>query len=385
MPLQQMLDDVDAGAQGSHDLGSGNPRANADIDLPDDLLDKHGVTGTGKKTASSAPATKAPAPGTDDEDTPDDGLDSELDRLLSTDGEDEGEGDEEGDEDLEALLQEDSEEEDEGELEEDSFIPEFNREKFLKKYKDNPDVIAAYKSFQKDYTKAKQQLSAEREEWQGRLQKAEQQQTQYNEFASKLRDDDGMRDFLVNVALHRSKVFQDAFDEAVSLNEDEGKRDAYLKDKKLREREEKLEREEKQREVQRQQARITEIESLTHRAAARLGLSSDAQVEVAEQYVANAIYAARAEGKEIDNVQVVEAVKAAAKRLGVSAEKAKKEAEAAERKRRQADARGKAKDARRPQPPRGGRSPATKEPEKKQTRFISEDPLDSIVDQYFGS
>lgn len=385
MALQQLLDEG-AGGQGSHaPVQNENPAARAEIDLPDDLLDKYGVgSDTGAKPAQRAPTGKSATPESDvDEDTPDDDQDSELDRLLSTDEQDGAEGDEEYDEDEDLLLQQDEDEE-EGEADEEDFVTTFNRDKFLKKYKDNPDVMAAYKSLQADYTRGKQALAAKEKEWQGRVQQAEVQKEQYTGFAEKLRSDEGMADFLINIALHRPKVFEQAFDQAVSLNEDEGKRDAYLKDKKLKEREERLEREERQRAVQAQQQRITQIEDLTHRAAKKLGLTSEAQVEVAEQFVANAIYEVRAANKSITDEQVVAAVKAAAKRLGVSAEKAKKEAAAAERRKRQQDARGKAKDARRPQPPRGGRSPATREPEKKQSRFLSEDPLDAIVDSHFG-
>lgn len=388
MALSQLVGGADE-AQGSHDLGNNhNPRAHAPFDLSDDLLDKYleEPEDTGKKSAR-APAAKSAPLEDDGEDTPSSmEEDSDLDDLLNTGDEDEGEGDEtDEDEEIDALLKDEDEDEGEAEKEEDTFLSTFNRDKFLKKYKDNPDVMAAYKSFNADYTKAKQALKAQETEWQGKLDQANQLQEQYDSFASKLSDDKGMQDFLLQIALHRPEVFDTAYEQALSLNEDEGQKTAYLKEQQIKEREAKLEREEKARAQQTQAQKVQRIETLTHKAAEKLGLSG-VEIEIAEQYVANAIYEARARGKGLpEDADVVAAVKAAAKRLGVDKERVQKEAAAKARREAQANLRKKAKDSKRPQPPRGGKSPSAPRAESPKRGNLNEDPMDSLVDSFFNS
>jgi hypothetical protein len=388
MSQMDMNDGAD-GFQDSHTLDVDNPRPNADISFSDELLDKYlsadEDTGSDEVGAPAAKPKSLAKKGSDTRPAAED--DSDLD-LDNTDDEDEGEGDEldEEEDEVDALLKEDEDEDGDEGSDEETFLSDFNREKFLKKYADNPDVMKAYKSFNADYTKAKQALQSERKEWEGKVQQADTLTEQYQSFAGKLADDEGMRDFLLQVALHRPEVFDGAYEQALSLNEDEGQKSAYLKEQQIKEREAKLEREENQRAQQSQQQHIQRIESLTHRAAEKLGLSG-VEVEIAEQFVANAIYEYRRQnpGKGLpDDATVVGAVKAAASKLGVDKAKLRKEAERKARLEAKSNAQRRARDSKRPAPPRGGKSPQAPAVQGK-VRHPNEDPMDALVDAFFGS
>jgi hypothetical protein len=338
------------------------------LELPEDLIDRHfgvdsGVTDTGfdeDEESAASPEGEGSPDDTEDEDT------------LETDSEDEGDdtdSEDDGDDDLD----DDGEDEEESPDEDTDALPEFDRDKFLKKH---PELEPAYKHMQAHFTKKNMEAARVKKE-------AESYKQEYESFANKLADDNGMSEFLVQVALHRPEIFDKAYEEAVSLNDDEDKKSTYLKDRELSEREQKLQRQEEDRLRQAQEARIMEVVDLTRSVAKKYSLTGP-EIEVAEQFVANRIHENRAAGNaDISDKEVREAVKLAADRLQANRDKVRKETERTMKREGLSKAKKKATQSKRPAPPRAGGAPARRDAAPTLSH-PNEDPLDAIIDARFG-
>jgi len=351
--------------------------------------------------AHAVPETEAETPAEDEgtlEGQPDPEFEDEDTEVEDEGGvEDTGEDTEEEDEDspledeedpeLDALL--DSEEDEDGDseaedTEEESFLPEFDRVKFLK---DHPELEKPYKHFQSAFTKKMMELSSQRKQMESKAEEIQTMEQQYNDFMEQLKGDESFEEFVVQAALHRPEVMEKAYERALSLSEDEGEKKKFLHERELKEREERIKKEESKRSQQAQQARVQEVVGLTERAAKRLGLDGKGDLEVAEQFVANKILQNRQSngGKpDISNEEVVMAVKRAAKALSVEKAKARKAAEQSLRKKGLESAKKRAKQKKRPAPPSGGKSPGLKgkAPDSNDPR---RDPMDAFIDQELGN
>jgi hypothetical protein len=311
------------------------------------------------------------------------------------DGEDTGEDEEEDteeplesddadeDEEIDALLGS-VEDEDAEDTPEEEFLPEFDRVKFLK---DHPELEPAYKHFQSAFTKKMQEVSAQRKEMEAQVAEVETMKSHYSEFMDRLKGDETFEDFVVQAAIHRPEVMERAYERAMSLSEDEGEKKKYLREKEIEEREAKLSKDEQRKQAEAHRARVGEVVDLTQRAAKRLGLQGQGELEVAEQYVANKILQKRqATGKpDISNEEVVMEVKRAAKALKAERAKAEKAAEQRLRQKGLRDAQKRAKERKRPAPPKGGRSPGRKAPASEAKRDPRIDPMDAFIDQELGN
>lgn len=304
---------------------------------------------------------------TDEEDTDED---EDGDLESAADEEDE-------DEDLDPA---ESEEDEEDTEDDESFLPEFDRKKFLTEH---PELEPAYKHFQAAFTKRTQELAAQ-------TRQAEAVQTQYRTFAQQLSTDEGLGDFLLNIALARPEVFDGVYDRALTLNEDETEKKAYLQERELKTLKSQREREVQDRQMTQLQQRAEELTELTHNTAKRLGLESDEEINLAEELVAKRIYELQDEDQDIDPKEVVAIVKRVAQRLNANREKVKASTKKELRKKSLEAAKRTARDAKRPSPPKGGGSPSSKpkakdDGPKRWGASFSDDPLDRLVDERLGN
>jgi len=309
----------------------------------------------------------------DGEDSPEAISDDEIDDILSED-EDESPEEEEDDPEIEDLLKGD--EDDGKDTDSESFLPEFDRKKFLEEH---PELEAPYKHFQAAFTRKMQELGSQRQE-------VETVKSEYDSFINELRTDEGAEKLLVQVALQRPEVMEKAYERMMRLNEDEGEKESYLREQELEKREKRLSKQEQAERVKQQQARVEEVVGLTERTAGKLGLSGR-ELEIAERFVTKAIYENRAKtGKpEISDREVVLAVKDAADVVKSERKRMRGEIERQVREESKKSARKKARSSKRPKPPKS-RTPSG-EKVAKERKFNSNrdiDPIDSLVDDFLG-
>jgi hypothetical protein len=298
-------------------------------------------------------------PGEGGVDTDDDLLEGEDTGVEEDEEEDDGTLEDE-DAELDALLEQDEEEARPAQdTPEESFLSKFDKAKFLKEH---PELEAPYKSMQAAFTKAMQKTAVVRKEAEAHRERATSMEEQYNAFQQYLQNDETFEEFLVQVSLNRPEVMDRAYERAVSLNEDEGKKKEYLQEKELTETKRKLEEREKKDEQQRLQARVAEIQSFTKRVASKLGLTGHGDLEVAEQYVANQILQNAADNgrREISSEQIVAAVRRAAKALVREKEAARRTERGKVRREGLKAAQKRLKQPQRPAPPRSGAAPAAR-------------------------
>jgi hypothetical protein len=211
---------------------------------------------------------------------------------------------------------------------------------------------------------------------------------QYEEFQSQLQGDETFEEFLVQVSLNRPEVMERAYERALSLSEDEGKRKEYEQGRELAETKKKLDEREKRDQAQQLRQRTQEIVGLTQRVAKRLGLADQREMEVAEQYVANQILQNHADNgkRDISNEQIVVAVRRAAKALASGKEVARKTAKAEVRKEGLKAAQERARSPARPAPPRPGAAPAARSAPKAERvdNRPKQNALDSFIDGHLG-
>lgn len=372
----------------------------------DSLIDKH--FGPEEDASAAPPSPEDPEPQTGDEDTPageqepeEPVLDTEVDPEGSEEAGIEPEGDdpeetleEESDEvedpEVEALLAktEDEDPEDAEDLlqdtsEEESFLPEFDRVKFLE---ENPELEAPYKHMQAAFSRKMAELSGDRQEAKELSTEAEAMRKQYLDFQETLKDPESFEEFLVEVSLNRPEVMERAYERALALHEDEGKKEEYEKERELKQREQRLKQKEEKEQLQQRQQRTSEIVDLTQRVANKLGLDGEGDLEVAEQFVANKILQNVANNgeRDISNEELVIAVRRAAKALEREKSRVRKNTKAEVKRDNLQAAKDRAKQPKRPAAPKSG-SPTRKPkaPERK-VKTPEQDPLDKFIDSELG-
>ena len=288
----------------------------------------------------------------------------------------------EEDEEVEALLAATDEEPAEKDTPKETFLPEFDRVKFLK---ENPALEAPYKHMQAAFSRKMAETGKIKAKAEEQAAKAEVMQKDLLAFEDVLKNDESFEEFLVQVSLNRPEVMERAYERAVTLNEDEGKKKEYLQGRELAETKRQLkEREDRVLAVKRE-ARTTEIISLTQRVAARLGLTGEGDLDVAEQYVANRILQNVADGKErdISPEELVGAVRRAAKALAREKAEVRQTARAEHRKENLKAAQDRARQPKRPAPPRPG-VPVPAPASNRIDHRPKQAPLESWIDQQLG-
>lgn len=329
----------------------------------------------------------------EDEDTP--GADEGDKEGTGTDEDEEEDLDEDldadEDDELDALLEatDDAEEDDEtpspkGEADEDSFLPKFDRAKFLKKH---PELETPYKHMQAAFTRKQMEARRAIDQANVKAQEAEQAVAAQRRFLDQLKDNDFFEDFLVQAALARPEVVEKAVEKVMALNEDEGKKKGFLREKDLEAREKKQREKEEREALQAHQARVQEVVGLTRRLAGKLGMESAADLEVAEQYVANKILSNKAANNgvpKITNEEIAMAVRQAHRAITRAREDARKGAGSAARKRNLDAAKARAKAPKRPPAPKGGGAPVggkkNGKPDTPAARGPKKDPMDAFID-----
>jgi hypothetical protein len=364
----------------------------ADMFDVDSLIDRY-VDGEGtSETATSDEDAETPAADTDTpagrrepveagEDTPED--DDEGEDTGVEDDPDETDETHE-DDDLDALLEgtEDDEPED---TPDESFLPPFDKVKFLKEH---PELEAPYKHMQAAFTRSMTEAAKVRKQSEAKAAEADGMQKKYEEFQQQLQGDETFEEFLVQVSLNRPEVMERAYERALALSEDEGKRKEYEQGRELAETKKQLKDREQREQVQHLRQRTGEIVNLTQRVAKKLGLSGQGDLEVAEQYVANQILQNHADNgkRDISNEQIVVAVRRAAKALAREKEAARKTAKAEVRKEGLKAAQERARSPARPAPPRPGAAPAARTAPKAERvdNRPKQNALDSFIDGHLG-
>lgn len=339
--------------------------------LPPEILDKH--LGDTEEEVTPSPAVESEEPEDEAEET----LDEEESDAEDEETDDEDAGGEEPDdaEDEEESEDEDDESDDDEEEEDDedseSFLPKFDR----KKIEQDPELSKAYKHMQAAFTKKMMEASDS-------VRQAEEVLEEVKQFEATLADPKGAEEFLLNVALNRPEVFQNAYERAVALLEDDEEKDSYLKEQQLKVREKELERQEREAQARAQEARVEQIETSTRRLAAKMGLDTE-DVEIAEQFVANRILENRARtGKaDVSDDEIREAVSAAKKFVERKAQKVQSVTKRQLLKEREEQVKAKAKLAKRPRAPKAGKSPAPRPKREEITAPPGVDPLDFGIDK----
>jgi len=356
--------------------------------LTDDLIQRHLGVGNSDDPSPSTDPQPADSP-VESEDNPVADAFLESEDEVGGNEEDVEEVDEpEADDDLEDGNEtEGDESEDETPEDEDSeatkseLFSKFSK-KDMETIEANPSLKRAYKSMVSDYTQKTQEVAALRKESEAVKMEAESFKEDYNKFGEMLQSDEGMEKFLVDIALARSEVFDRAMEKAAELSENEGQKNTYLREKELEEREQKLRQEEDKRSKLSAQQRIEQIVSLTKDLATKSGMTG-AEIRTAEQYVANRILENRLIGKgDVTDEDVQRAVADAAKDVEETRAAVRRRVEQELRKKNLSAQQKKARDAKRPAPPRAGAPLDTPTPERGSTK---EDPLRKYLTQRLGA
>lgn len=366
-----------------------------EITIPDELMEKH----FNPSDTIDEPA-EAPVPDAEDtepeeveqdtlieEDPDEEPLETEELEAGDDDPVDEDEFEEEDDlevvededlEDLEDLEEEEVEEPEDtletDEDEDDSFLPDFDR----KKIEENPELNAAYKHMRAKWTQAQQDLRHAQREF-------EVKSSELDEFAEQLGTPEGAKDFLVTVALNRPEVFEQAYQAAVSLTSDEDQRQSWEREQDVKRRERQIQRQEAVAQQEKAMEQIRQVTESTHSVAEGLGLTSPAEIELAEQAVANVITANRRNDPTFlpGDADIKKAVERVASSIEATKERTRKELEAKYAKERKKKVKKKAKSAKRSTPPNSSSSPAIKS-KKAPEPPSNVDPLDFWVDRKLG-
>lgn len=288
----------------------------------------------------------------------------------------------EEDEEVEALLAATAEEPAPKDTSKESFLPEFDRVKFLEQH---PELEAPYKHMQAAFSKKMAEVAKTKANADSTVAEAEAMRTDLLAFQETLRNDESFEDFLVQVSLNRPEVMERAYERAVALNEDEGKKKEYLQGQELAETKRKLQEREQRDAAAKLQTRTAEIIDLTRRVASKLGLVGEGDLEVAEQYVATQILQNVANGgeRDISNEQLVGAIRRAAKALALEKEQVVRTTRATARRENLKAAQDRVRNPRRPAPPRPG-TPAPAPATNRVDYRPKQAPLDSWIDAQIG-
>lgn len=364
-----------------------------DIDIPDDLIDKHFYPAEDSDTVETEEIENPPGPAADSAE-PDDFSEDTLEEAPEEEYEDteeleageeepvyeeELEEEEDFDEDLDDETLDDLEDEIEDNLddeeEEESFLPEFDRKEIEK----DPQLKAAYEHMRAKWTQAQQELRASQRSY-------DEARAQFDSFAEQLRSEEGAEEFLVEVALRRPELFEQAHDRALELTGDEKERQRWQQGRELKRREQELNRREQQRmvEAMRQEAQV--IQEKAHSFAEEAGISAPAEVALVEEAVANVILSKRRGDPEaeITDDDIRGAVKRVATAVDASKERARKEAAREYQKKRKKAVKKKAKTSKRSRPPKSTSSPGlrSRKPPKVPD---GKDAMDHYVDLFLGN
>lgn len=361
------------------------------------LMTKHFGDDLSGTPAPQTPEDEVETP-TNEEDTPDGHPDSD-EELADTETDTE-EGVETGDELEEEVDDEETLEDEDDEIQalldatededpkpkdtpKESFLPEFDRVKFLKEH---PELELPYKHMQAAFSKKMAEASTLKkrsEEVEARAQSMEQH---YLSFQETLKNDDTFEEFLVQVAIGRPEVMQKAYDRAADLAEDEGKKKEYLRDKELADTKRQLEEKNQREEAVARQNRTVQIVNTMKKVAEKLGLNGEGDLEVAEQFVANQILQNNAKnGKpDITNEELVMAVRRAAKALEAKKNGVRKTVKAEVQRKGLQAAKDRAKAPKRPAPPRSAAPAAHAPAPKRIDNRPKQSGLDSFIDSQLG-
>lgn len=250
-------------------------------------------------------------------------------------------------------------------------LPYFDR----KSIEGKPELELAYKHMQAAFTRATQEVRTKERETQ-------MMQEEMETFMAEIGSDEGATEFLVKMALHRPKVFEEAFEQAVKLTENPSEKKLFEREQQLRNREREIERENKRREASEQQQRRQAVYDELNAAMKQHGLT-EADSDIAQQYVANVILEKKARGdNSISPKEIHGAVERAAKFLSARNESVKQEIERRVRAEQQQAMKKKAQDAKRPAAPKSSKSPGPKAKKLEVPRGV--DPLDYIVSARLG-
>lgn len=287
-----------------------------------------------------------------DEDSEDEEDDTEEEDAGDETDEDEDEEEDDEDDDDDS----DEDEESEDDEDEESFLPPFDRKKFLEEH---PELEAPYKHFQAAFTRKTQELATARGE-------TEALRSQLTDFVQTLATDEGASEFLERVALTRPEVFQQVVERWEESLADDDVRESRVKEIKLKDREKELTRKEQLEAAKQQQLRVEEVVNLTETAAEEAGLTDEDSVAIAKKYVLAQIHENKARtGKaEVSDAEVVAAVKAAAKHVRTLAKKAEKTTQEKNRVEKNKKAKEKLKKAATPQPAKSkAKKPLARKPQ----------------------
>lgn len=341
--------------------------------LPDEVLSRHLGLDTGAEE-DPEPAAEAEEPAEDDfEDTPDEGPeedDADTDADEAGDYEPDDEGEEDGGEE-----EDDDPAESDEELED--FLPEFDRKEIEK----DPELKKAYKHMQAAFTRARQRDAEAARESQRQL---EILQREVESFKAQLQDDAGAEEFLVQVALARPEVFERAYEQAVRLAEDEGARDLFTREQRVKAAERAAEQERLAMAQDRARARAAEIVALVGEYGADAGLEGE-DFELAERFVVEKINQNRLRTgvADLTNEEIKAAVQDAQRLLKRQSKKVERKVSKKLAKERDEAVRAKVRNSRRPAPPRASKAPGVK-PKKLPPPPPGVDPLDHTIDALLG-
>jgi len=355
----------------------------ADDVLPDEVLARHFGLDTGTEE-DPEPAAEPVEPAFDSEDTLDDEALEDEDADTEADEAGDYEPDNElGDEDDEGEDDEEDEEiedrpSDEPDPDNDFLPPDFDRKEIEK----HPELKKAYKHMQAAFTRARQRDAEAAREAQRRL---EVLQAQVQSFQAQLADDAGAEEFLVKVALARPEVFERAYEHALKLAEDEGARNLFTREQRLKAAERAAEAERLAMQQERIARRAQEVTALLTKLGNEAGFEGPEDFELAERFVVERIQQNRlATGTADISDEEVKAAVAEVQRL-LKRKSKKVERKVATRLARERDEQVKAKvrNARRPAPPKASKSPGMK-PRKLPEPPPGVDPVDFTIDALLG-
>lgn len=296
------------------------------------------------------------APVDEDEDTLLEEEDSEVDEDDTDEDEEAGdettdeevdEDAEEEDEDSEEDSDEESEEDDEdSEEDKESFLPPFDRKKFLAEH---PELEAPYKHMQAAFTRRMQEVSTVQSE-------VETVREQLADFVETLSTDDGATEFLERIALSRPEVFQKVVEQWEDSLSDEDLRERKVREIQLKDREKSVQQKEEREQAKAAQQRIQAVVTLAETTSEAEGLTDEDSIAIAKQFVLAKIHENKANTgvAQISDDEVVAAVKAASKHLKAQVAKAEQTVKKKTRVDQKKAAQAKLKKSSRPQPPKSG-------------------------------
>lgn len=301
-----------------------------------------------------------------------DGEESDLGEEDDQDDEIDGEGEDYGDEDEDP---EATPEEDEG----DDLL-KGAKLKFDRKLLNTPELKAAYKELHGLVTRKSQDLSRRIDEVEEVRETANTAIQQFRGFQAMLSDPVQAVDFLVDVGLKNTKIFEKAYEKWQELQYDEDKRSLHLERRSLRAERADVDAIKRQEAEARRQQEIDRTTEMTHKLAGSLGLKTRAQIEAAEEAVANVVY--RKGGRMPTAAEIREAVERTADRYRITRKGEKRQERLNRQEQSREAARGRVRNEERARPPRSGaRGPVRDRGPQRNRIPQGKDPLEYAIDR----